>query len=65
MLGFTENVPISGSNAERTEYLPEFEIAVHQKTIFGILFTKLFILQTLSNKTNFFMCKNFKIGREI
>ena len=29
MLSFTENVPISDSNAERTEYLPEFEIAVH------------------------------------
>ena len=28
-LHFTENFTIFGSNAEKTDYLPEFEIAVH------------------------------------
>ena len=29
MLNFTENFNIFGLNAEKTEYLPEFEITVH------------------------------------
>ena len=45
--------------------LPEFEIAVHWKTIFWRLYTTLFILRALSNKANFFICKNCKIGRDI
>ena len=34
MLSFTKNLAIFGSNAEKTEYLAESEIAVHQRTIF-------------------------------
>ena len=29
MLSFAENFTIFGSNAEKTEYLPEFKIVVH------------------------------------
>ena len=29
MSSFTENFTILGSNAQKAEYLPEFEIAVH------------------------------------
>ena len=29
MLSFTKNFTIFGSNAKKTEYIPEFEIGVH------------------------------------
>ena len=59
MLNFT----IFGSNAKKkkknkTEYMPDFEIAVHEKTIFRRLYITLFISRVLSNKTNFFISKN-------
>ena len=50
---------------KKNEYMPEFEIAVHKKTIFRRLYITLFISRVLSNKTNFFISKNWKIDRDI
>ena len=44
MLSFTENFTTFGPNAEKTEYLLEFEISVQWKMIFRRLYTA-FILR--------------------
>ena len=44
MLSFTENFTTFGPNAEKPEYLLEFEIAVQWKTIIRRLYTT-FILR--------------------
>ena len=36
MLNFIENFTTFGSNAEKTEYLPEFEVAVHYTRILSL-----------------------------
>ena len=47
----SENFMILDSNAEKTEYLPEFEIAVHWKTISRRSYAT-FILRALIKQTS-------------
>ena len=49
MLSFPVYFTIFGSNAEKTEFLPVLEVAGNWKTIFRRLYTRLFILQAISN----------------